>query len=212
MTTQVVKRRKVACFVDGFNLYHSIDNAGKHHLKWVNLDSLMRCFIDPTVHDLTHIHYFSAVAEWLPEPAKRHKAYIASLQSVGVNVVLGAFKKKDRTCKSCGKRYTTHEEKQTDVNIAVELARRALIGEYDEAFLLTRDSDLVPAVKLVCDLKKRVKIIAPLGLHHSKELGQVASARASIKEIHLERALFPQSVLGPDGTVVATRPAKYDPP
>ena len=32
--------KRVACYVDGFNLYHAIDDLRKPHLKWVNLWAL----------------------------------------------------------------------------------------------------------------------------------------------------------------------------
>src|SRR5829696_9188995 len=38
---------KVACYIDGFNLYHSIDELRKPHLKWVNLWALAESFVRP---------------------------------------------------------------------------------------------------------------------------------------------------------------------
>jgi hypothetical protein len=43
----LVKKARVACFIDGFNLFHAIKNLGRNELKWVNLWKLMECFIDP---------------------------------------------------------------------------------------------------------------------------------------------------------------------
>jgi hypothetical protein len=31
---------RVACYLDGFNLYHAIDDLQKPHLKWVDLEAL----------------------------------------------------------------------------------------------------------------------------------------------------------------------------
>lgn len=63
--------------------------------------------------------------------------------------VLGRLKEKDRECFACGKTWTDHEEKETDVNLAVYLIDLAYQDAYDRALLFSGDSDLVPAVRLV---------------------------------------------------------------
>jgi len=58
-----MRRERVACFVDGFNLYHAIVRLGAPHLKWLDLSALMRRFIHPGSQEIDGIHYFSASAE-----------------------------------------------------------------------------------------------------------------------------------------------------
>lgn len=43
------------------------------------------------------------------------------------------------------------EEKETDVNLALQLYRDAIRGECDQIVLVSSDSDLVPALKLVAN-------------------------------------------------------------
>ena len=59
-------RQRVVCFIDGFNLYHSIDDLGDDHLKWVDLWALSEVFIKKTSQRLENVYYFSAYADWLP--------------------------------------------------------------------------------------------------------------------------------------------------
>jgi hypothetical protein len=40
--------KRVACFIDGFNLYHSVEELKKPHLKWLNLWGLAQAFIKPS--------------------------------------------------------------------------------------------------------------------------------------------------------------------
>lgn len=47
------------------------------------------------------------------------RIYVAALRYVGVVPVMGQFKNKDRWCNSCGAKWMGHEEKETDVNIAL---------------------------------------------------------------------------------------------
>ena len=206
---------RVACFIDGFNLYHALDNLGKNHLKWVNLRLLMEQFTKPDVHNIVAIYYFSAVAEWLKDKAARHKIYISALESVGITPILGEFRKdREHECFKCGNKWLGREEKQTDVNIAVCMIKEAFRNKYDQAILVSRDSDYVPALKFINELprKRQIKIISPPNLMHSKDLCKHASKRATIKEIHLENSLFPEIVKDSSGNIVATRPKEYDPP
>lgn len=50
----------------------------------------------------------------------------------------------------------SHHEKGVDVLMAVEMIRFAVDGKYDIAYLLSSDNDLVPAVKEVQRLGKKV--------------------------------------------------------
>lgn len=115
------RHTRVECFVDGFNLYHAISRLKQPHLKWVDLRKLSACFIDPALHEMKSVFYFSAFANWMPPQAARHRQYVEALKAFGVTPVMGEFKAKDKKCKICGGIYQSHEEKETDVNIALWL-------------------------------------------------------------------------------------------
>ena len=168
---------RVSAFIDGFNLYHAIGNLGRDDLKWVNFWKLMEIFTHPETHVLTSVYLFTAIAEWLVEPAKRHKAFIAAQEAHGVIPVLGSFKLKYEGCNKCGHTWTGHEEKQTDVNMAIWLVQEAFNNRYDQAIIVTQDADLTPALRLVSELPKnrKIKVVSPPGLRHSKELSKYAS-------------------------------------
>ena len=70
---------RVAAFIDGFNLYHAVDDLGKQHHKWLDLRKVILCFLDPSRHALQGVYYFSAHATWLPDAHKRHEAYVTIL-------------------------------------------------------------------------------------------------------------------------------------
>lgn len=211
---------RVGCYIDGFNLYHSIDDMSRatrgalNHLKWLDVHKLMHSFIDPAVHRIVSVKYFSAYPTWKPAQLARHKSYVRALQNSGVTVVLGQFKEKDAYCKNCNTTYKAHEEKESDVNFATHLINDSHLGLHDQVFMVTRDSDLsgpmravranFPAIK--------VKIIAPPNRRHSKELWALAHLRSEIKQAHLEKSLLPARILDANGVTLETRPAVYDPP
>ncbi|MFB3904243.1 MAG: NYN domain-containing protein [Acidobacteriota bacterium] len=94
-----------------------------------------------------------------------HQAYVAALNHVGVTAILGNFKSKTSICPNCQREVVHHEEKETDVNIALHLLLGAFQDSYDRALLIGRDSDLAPAVRMVVNEfpNKQVRVIAPIG-------------------------------------------------
>lgn len=221
-----VTMRRVACFVDGFNLYHAIDdlnrpqrhqnNTGpKHHLKWLDLWSLAESYLQRSQESLTAVFYFSAYATWLPDAFHRHRQYVAALQQRGVQVVLGNFKEKRRKCLQCGTVWTAHEEKESDVNLAVHLLHHAHLDTYDKALILTADTDLVPAIQLLradFPAKNLTALIPQARFGHANALRQACHHAARIDEARLGRCLLPERIEDDSGKLVAQRPGKYQPP
>jgi uncharacterized LabA/DUF88 family protein len=82
------------------------------------------------------------------------------------------------------------------VNIAVHLIADAYKDAFDQAFIVTRDSDLSGPIRYIRDNfpKKKVKIIAPPQRGHSKELWALANSRASISKEHLAKCQVPGNI------------------
>jgi len=66
-------KRRIACFVDGFNLYHALAELDYHprtkkrlnqknHFKWLDIKSMVSAFITPSNEEITDVYYFSAFA------------------------------------------------------------------------------------------------------------------------------------------------------
>jgi uncharacterized LabA/DUF88 family protein len=206
---------RITCFIDGFNIYHAIDSLNASHLKWVDLWALSARFAAQTHQQVKCVYYFSAFATWLPGSYARHRAYVAALKARGVIPVMGRFKEKDRFCRICNSHWKAHEEKETDVNLALYLLNEARKDTYDHAFLLSNDSDLVPAVKMLRAEfpQKRVRILTPPGKKTSKDLVNAAGGMKfvrTVKKVDLSKFLLPPSICDADGKTI-TRPVEYDP-
>ena len=82
---------------------------------------------------------------------------------LGVKPVISEFKRKSRKCKVCNKIYNAYEEKQTDVQIAINLFKESINDSYDKAMIVTGDSDLIPAIETDKEKlpKKEIKVIPP---------------------------------------------------
>jgi uncharacterized LabA/DUF88 family protein len=209
---------RLAAFIDGFNLYHAIHDLGRPHLKWVDLRRLVETFAPTPQHTITKIVYCSAFATWRADAYKRHREFVKAIEARGVVTIMGEFKEKDRTCRKCGSKWKQHEEKESDVNLALQLLDAAHQDQFDRALLISGDSDLAPAIRMIRAHYpgKKVKILMPPGRGYSMDLvnaaGPLKEARR-IEVLHVDRALLPAEVIEPlTGRVIARRPVEYLPP
>lgn len=198
--------------IDGFNLYHAIASLHRPELKWVDLRALSGVFINTSLEKLDEVFYFTAYAEHVaPSVLQAQKAFIKALEITAVQPILGFFKKKDRKCPSCSHKWSSHEEKETDVNIASYLIDLAYQDRFDRALIISNDSDLSPAIRLVRKRfpTKRITTIAPPNYYHSNELIQASSDKARVRLEHLEQSLLPDLVKDSLGSLSILRPEEY---
>lgn len=139
---------------------------------------------------------------------KRHRSYTKALQAEGVSLILGQFKDKFVKCRKCGRRYTTKEEKETDVNIALHLVTDGMKDRYDRAILITADTDLSVAVDMAKHLNpsKEVFVACPPGrMKRARDLKpsyQITPGR--IANHPLKDQYFDD-----DGALITERPTSY---
>ena len=196
---------RIVALVDGFNLYHSLaENPAHHHLKWLNVDKLLRTYFPV---GLEKVLYFTSPTPWDADKVARHKILIRALESTGIEVVYGKFKDRDRKCPKCKQYYKSREEKQTDVGIALTLFRMAYEKKFDEAILLTGDSDQLPTFREVhkCFPGLRLGVVLPLG-REAAELKTEADFYIRIKTRILEKCLFDNQIKLADGTILVRPP------
>ena len=105
------------------------------------------------------------------------------------------------------KRFKKPEEKETDVNIAIQLVSGALLDRYDKAILVSADTDLKPAVGMVRNIQsKQIEVGAPPGRFKDGR-----GLAREITEVMIEQSLFPDKVILSKGKAVF-RPRDYNPP
>lgn len=194
-------------YVDGFNLYHALDDLREPHLKWLDLWALSQKLLR-SGDSLVAVKYFTAYATWRPQSYRRHQRYVAALESTGVTQVIGRFKAKMVRCHSCRKTYVTHEEKETDVNIGVHMMADLLTGRVDRALVLSADTDLNAAVLLARTEApgKLIDLVAP-----PLRKGRNSAALFEITKGKVRKSLLPAQVQLADGRKIL-RPPNYDPP
>lgn len=207
-----MNRHRVICLIDGLNLYHAITALARPELKWVDLRNLSKVFLKSHSEELSEVFYFSAYAEHVSESSQKcQKAHIRALELTNVKPILGHFKEKTRKCPSCNHRWIGHEEKETDVNIALFLLNLAYQNAFDRALLISNDSDLAPAIRMVRKYfpQKRITTVSPPHYFHSRELIQASSDKTKVRVEHLERCLLPPVITDPSRLISVIRPPEY---
>jgi uncharacterized LabA/DUF88 family protein len=108
----------------------------------------------------------------------------------------------------CHQYFKTHEEKQTDVNIALKILGDAVDGLYDKALIISSDSDLLPVIKSVQHHRpeKEIGVMFPIG-GSSFELRQNAAFRRKMSENILKECQFPDKIKV--GDTIISRPENW---
>lgn len=203
---------RVIAYIDGFNLYFGLKSKGWRRYFWLNPQSLVENLLKPA-QKLVYTKYFTARVSNDPRDADKHKRQGTFLEAIetlrDTRIYYGHYLSKSQTCFKCGATWSAHEEKMTDVNIAVEMLTDAYADAFDTAILISADSDLSAPVEVVQArfAKKRVVVACPPD-RQSKRLESVASACFRIGRKKFQDSQFPDELRKPDGFVLK-RPAPW---
>lgn len=203
---------KAAFFIDGFNVYHALkgDPDGRKDIVnrpilsysqyyWLNYHQLAE-HLKLEHHEISKVFYFTAYYHWREDRVRDHKTYVRALESVGVIPVFGKYKQSTQYCSLCRQYGPGRREKQTDVNIAVTMIEEGLKDTYDSAYLMTADTDYVPALRAMKRIlpHKQLGVVFPIG-RHSNELKRECHFHRATSEAHLAGSQFPNPVFLPSG-------------
>ena len=198
---------KTWVYVDGFNLYHGAVQRTPY--KWLNLDALCRRLLPKN--DITKIKYFTARVRGRTDPGKprRQELFLRALRTLpNCEIHFGHFMSHPCPMPLVNPQGPQRvawviktEEKGSDVNLAVHLLNDAWRREYDVAVVVSNDSDLVEAIRIVRrQLHKTVGIVNPHSddpkAHPSVELHKEADFRLDLHAADLAAAQFPPTIPG----------------
>lgn len=185
---------RVVVYIDGFNLYFGMVEAGFENCKWLDLNKLIDKLLKPN-QKLIEIKYFTSRVTNNPDKQKRQSTYIDALETKGVNIIYGKYQDNKEECTRCGNIWRTAKEKMTDVNIATSMIIDAYEDKFDVAFLVSGDSDLVPPINAIHNHfnKKRVVIAFPPKRHNSSMAlvakGSLIIGRKTLIDSQLEEVI-----------------------
>jgi len=201
----------VIAYVDGFNLYHRLHDRYRRRYLWLDLERLVQR-IRPR-DQLVTVRYFTAMVRDDPPALARQRTYLDALRvhSGGlVQVVLGRYQSKTVSCRQCGSTWTSYEEKETDVNIAVSLVADAAARASDLALIISADSDLCPAIRTARSLNLRRGMIAVFPPRRSSfEIRSLIRGAFTVAAVDLRNSLLPDTVSNRTTGQIYKRPGKW---
>jgi len=201
--------KRVIAYIDGLNLYFGLRSKGWKRFYWLNLQQVSRHLLMPH-QTLVMSRYFTTRVSFPLDKQRRQSTFLEALGTLpDFHIHFGHYLAEPITCRNCGHTYTTHHEKMTDVNIAVELLTDAFQDTFDVALLISANGDLVGPIKKVKQLfpEKRVVVVFP-PKRHSSALKKVADACLHLNHAVLARSVFSDTVVKADGFILR-RPAAW---
>lgn len=206
---------RAALFVDGFNMYHAIDDLKDPFLKWLNLWELGSLIIPQRSQTLVSVDFCTATYPGDHKKWIRHNTYLRALESVQVRIHPGHYIMDDRTCPSptCKHTWQRPAEKQSDINLALAVFNGARNDEFDHGYILSADSDQVATALWMqrCFPEKALTMVVPPGRIASKEIrDRTKLPSLQLTASQLERCLFGPFL--PNNGKGIKRPFEYDPP
>lgn len=196
-------------YVDGFNLYFGMMEAGLLNCKWLDIKSLIAGSLS-VEQQLAGIKYFTSRVTNNPPKQKRQTTYLEALETTGIKIIYGLYKAKDIECNNCGHAWQISNEKMTDVNIATHLLTDAFSDVYDTAILISGDSDLVPPIKAVHQYfpSKSISVFFPPE-RHNNTVALAAKGSMSLGRKKLSNNQFSQSIEKTDGFILQ-KPVEWE--
>ena len=165
---------KVEIFVDGSN-FHIGQRTGGFHFR-IDLN-LLATRLSRGYHFVKLRYYTSPLPDSRSEAYRAQQKFFSELErSRRIELVLG--RNEPRVDSVTGRRY--HVEKETDVNLAVDMVVGAYEGRYDVAMLVAGDTDYVRAVRAI---QHRAKTLVWCPLSHQKHADQLAQVCDGLLEL-----------------------------
>lgn len=208
---------RVAVYIDGFNLYHSRLEGHPEH-KWLDLEAFGRRLAPDC--QLVQVRFFTAWVSGKGDPRSpgRQQTYVRALKtSPLVAVHFGHFERreKERTLVNPapgGPRRVAvwhTEEKGSDVNLATWLLLDGVDGRWDQAIVVSNDSDLEEPIRQANSRFGPVHIVSPRELRKGREghtyvytLAAACTSYTSLDPAALAEAQLPETIKLPSGSVI----------
>jgi len=206
-------------YVDGFNLYYG--SLAHSRYKWLNIATMCQILLPKLT--IKRIRYFTAIVKPLDHDQGaplRQTIYLRALNTIpNLEIKRGLFVEWARLMPQFPLAYTDHvvppihppqkvqvlkrEEKGSDVNLASYLLIDCFDNDFDEAVVVSNDSDLASPIEFVVNkFKKSVILVNPDRSNPpSGKLKSVASSyMPKINNSVLAKAQFPPTLTDLNGS------------
>ncbi len=147
---------QVMVFIDGSNFYHNLRTSG------FNTKIDFKKFSDLLCRGRRHVrtYYYNTPLKQEEDPTEYRKQqtfFDALRRTPYLELKLGYFLKKTKTCPNCSNVLSFPVEKGCDVTLAVDMMSMGYKGIYDVGILVSSDGDFANACQCVKDLGMHVE-------------------------------------------------------
>lgn len=174
MTTgKTTKKRRVAVFIDGSNFYFKMRTLIPNKTDFIHYRymDLIKNIIDDD-ETLVYTGYYVGVVrdtkrtkqhEKALELVKNQQKLFEQFRHQKITIVRGYLLERDGT----------FYEKGVDVRLAVDIVSKAYEKEYDTAYVISSDTDMIPAI---VDAQKYKREVVHVGFEHQPSLALIRHA------------------------------------
>ena len=217
--------KRTIVYIDGFNLYYRLLKKTVH--KWLDLEAFCRAIL-PNGTNIVGINYYTARVSHKvdPDAPAKQKIYLNALATLPlVSIHLSEFMVTEKWAKlvqppqfrpGCTLapadapvvvKIVKTEEKGSDVNLGAHLVRDAFTNRFDEAAVLTNDSDLAEPLRIVTqEAMKPLTLISPV----TKATDGLARYATHVRHVGSRAGAcqFPETLVTRDGQTI-TKPVGW---
>jgi uncharacterized LabA/DUF88 family protein len=198
-------------YIDGFNFYYAAVKGTPY--KWLNFAEVCRLLLPrDTIHQIKYFTALISARPSDPDQPVRQQTYLRALRTIpNLSIIYGHFLTHTRSMPLASSpagalQYVDvikTEEKGSDVNLATHLLNDGYKKDYEQAVVVSNDSDLVEPIRIV-----RAELGLPMGVltpqrdrrYQSKELRRHATFMWPIRMGVLQASQFPYSLTDSVGT------------
>jgi uncharacterized LabA/DUF88 family protein len=194
--------QRVNIYVDGFNFYYGLRSKKWKKYYWLDIVVFFEKFMKPN-QELYNVFYCTAVQKDIQKKNRQDLFFSANKLNPKFKLIFGKFLKKEVSFG--GNKYFTFEEKQTDVNIAVQLIRNVVLDKCDISIIVSADSDLVPPIEFIRELNPEHKIFCYFPpKRHSTDLTHKSDAVINLEkyEQRFKNSILPEKIELKNGYIV----------
>lgn len=188
-------QKRLMVYVDGFNLYNGLKDGYSKRFLWLDLVKLAQELRPDS--DLVRVKYFTSPVEGEAETINRQKHYQFALTAKHrnkVQIVQGRHEAREVECFDCRSVWKHFEEKETDVNIAVNLVKDAYTKAADDFLIISGDTDLIPAITMARSVHASSFVAAAFPPERfSKMLKELMPASFTINENKIRASQLPDT-------------------
>ena len=195
-------------YIDGFNLYKGSLQGTPH--KWLDFLTLFNRLLPDC--EINRIRYFTALVKPTstdPKKRQRQQTYLRAIRTTpNLSVHLGYFQTnplkmplaRPRPGRSRMVDVLRTEEKGTDVNLASYLLLDAFRNDYEQAVVVSNDTDLLTPIKIIQnEFGLSVGVLNPQK-KPSRALKDTANFYRQIRQGTLSASQFPTTLTDATGT------------